>query len=46
VTTTLPAEEYPILDVTGPLATITFNRPHKFNALHLDLGAGSARHAL
>jgi len=37
VTTTLPVEEYPLLDVTGPLATITFNRPHKFNALHLDM---------
>src|SRR6187455_2174122 len=28
VTTTLPVDEYPLLDVTGPLATITFNRPH------------------
>ena len=34
---TLPVEEYPILEITGPLATITFNRPHKFNAFHIDM---------
>jgi 2-(1,2-epoxy-1,2-dihydrophenyl)acetyl-CoA isomerase len=33
----LPVEEYPIFEINGPLATITFNRPHKFNAFHLDL---------
>ena len=37
MTTTLPAEEYPVLEVNGALATITFNRPHKFNAFHLDM---------
>jgi len=36
VSTTLPVEEYPILEVKGSLATITFNRPHRFNAFHLD----------
>ena len=32
----LPVDEYPILEFDGPLATITFNRPHKFNAFHLE----------
>ena len=32
----LPPEEYPILTIEGGLATITFNRPDKFNAFHLE----------
>jgi 2-(1,2-epoxy-1,2-dihydrophenyl)acetyl-CoA isomerase len=36
VTSRLPPEEYPLLEKRGPLATITFNRPHKFNAFHLE----------
>ncbi|MFA5631428.1 MAG: enoyl-CoA hydratase-related protein [Porticoccaceae bacterium] len=33
---TLPPEEFPICEIDGALATITFNRPSKFNALHPD----------
>jgi len=34
---TLPESEYPTLTVESSLATLTFNRPHKFNAFHLEL---------
>jgi enoyl-CoA hydratase/carnithine racemase len=45
VTTTLPVEEYPLLDVTGPLATITFNR-RTSSMPCTSTWSGSARHAL
>jgi len=36
VSTKPPFENHPIFEIDGPLATITFNRPDKANAMHPD----------